>query len=71
MRKTNAYPTIVEADWFRWKIPLRQLEKKGPDVPLFYPKFSGIFIIHTYTIKIQLGRVISGKWSSIAVYSHK
>ena len=40
-------------------------------VPLFYPNFSGRIIIHTYARKMQLGRVISGKGSSIVFYSHK
>ena len=39
----------------------------GQYVLLSYPDFSKIFIIHADTRKMQLGRVIDGKWETICL----
>ena len=43
----------------------------GRDLTPSYPNLSGIIIIHTYTREMKLGRVISGKGSSIYLYSKR
>ena len=32
------------------------------DVPLSYPNFSEVFIVRTNSSKMNLGRVLNGKW---------
>ena len=41
------------------------------DVLLYYPNFSGKFIIHTAASNTQLGGIISQNGKPIAFYSHK
>ena len=43
----------------------------GSDVLISYLKFSERFIVYAYSSEMQLGRVISSKWESLAFYSHK